>query len=261
MKAALIQLNIAWHDRQQNFERAEFFARRAATDKCDIVILPEMFNTGFSMDLPAIADEGIGETTSVLSDIAKNNNINLIAGFPMKSPVEEKSRNIAVVFDRAGMLSATYTKMHLFCIAEEGKYYIEGENVTTFVIDGMPASVFICCDLRFPEVFRRVSKQVKMIFVIANWPSSRSDHWKTLLKARAIENQYFLIGVNRTGCDGNKIHYPGLSSIIDPTGNVLCQGDEVDEYLVCDFDPFEVDKVRIEYPFLKDMRASLDKEK
>jgi predicted amidohydrolase len=126
MKAALIQLDIAWQDRRLNYEKAALFAMRAATDNCDLIVLPEMFNTGFSMDLAAVADEGIGETTSILSDIAKKNSINLIAGFPMKSPAEEKGRNIAVIYDRTGMLSATYTKMHPFCLAEEEKYYMAG---------------------------------------------------------------------------------------------------------------------------------------
>ena len=261
MKAALIQLDIAWQDRRRNYEKAALFAGRAAADNCDLIVFPEMFNTGFSMDLAAVADEGIGETTSILSDIARKNNINLIAGFPMKSPAEEKGRNIAVVYDRTGMLVATYTKMHPFCLADEGKYYIAGENITTFDIDGMPSSVFICYDLRFPEVFRKVAKQVKAIFVIANWPASRRDHWETLLKARAIEDQFFVIGVNRTGMDGNGIVYSGASHVVGPLGQVICHGTDTDEYVVCEFNPSEVDNVRAEYPFLKDIRDCSDKEK
>jgi omega-amidase len=261
MKAALIQLDIAWQDRRLNYEKAALFAMRAATDNCDLIVLPEMFNTGFSMDLPAVADEGIGETTSILSDIAKKNSINLIAGFPMKSPAEEKGRNIAVIYDRTGMLSATYTKMHPFCLAEEEKYYMAGESVTIFNIDGMPSSVFICYDLRFPEIFRKIANQVKAIFVISNWPASRVDHWETLLAARAIENQCFVFGVNRTGTDGNGIIYSGASRVVDPLGQVICQGNDTDEYVVCEFDPSVVDNVRAEYPFLKDMRCGNDKEK
>jgi omega-amidase len=255
MKAALIQLDIAWQDRHRNYEKAGFYAKRAAEERCDLVVFPEMFNTGFSMDLAAVADEGIGETTSILSDIAKRNNINLIAGFPMKSQAEEKGRNIAVVYDRTGMLAATYTKMHPFALAGEDKYYLAGESVTTFDIDGMTSSVFICYDLRFPEVFRQIAKKVKTIFVIANWPASREDHWETLLKARAIENQCFVIGVNRTGTDGNGIIYSGASRVVDPLGQVICQGNGTDEYVVCEFDPSEVDKIRTAYPFLKDSRS------
>jgi len=260
VKAALIQLNIAWEDRQRNYKKAESFAKKAAEDSCDIIVLPEMFNTGFSMNLAAVSDEGIGETTSVLSEIAKKNNINLIAGFPIKTPAEEKGRNMAVTYDRKGMLLAAYTKMHSFCLAEEQKYYISGDNVTTFDIDGVPSSMFICYDLRFPEVFRKVAKRVQSIFVIASWPSERIDHWHALLKARAIENQCFMIGVNRTGIDGNGIGYCGSSCVIDPMGSFICSGDKSDEYIVCNFDPARVNEVRSRFPFLKDMRLYNDKE-
>lgn len=254
MKAALIQLDIAWQDRQRNYDKAASYAQRASEEKCDIIIFPEMFNTGFSMDLSIVSDEGIGEATSILSDIAKQNSINLIAGFPMKSPAEEKGRNLAVVYDRSGMLAATYTKMHPFSPADENKYYLAGENVATFVIDGIPSGIFICYDLRFPEVFRMVARQVKAIFVIANWPGSRKDHWDALLKARAIENQCFVIGVNRTGTDGNGIFYAGGSGIIDPMGKVVRTGGDKEEYVVAEFDAGEVDRVRNDYPFLKDIR-------
>ncbi len=260
MKAALIQLNIVWEDRQRNYEKAESFAKMAAGDSCDLIVLPEMFNTGFSMDLATTPDEGIGATTSALSEIARKNNINLIAGFPIKAPGEDKGRNMAVAYDRKGMLMATYTKMHPFCLADEQKYYIAGDNVTTFDIDGVPSSIFICYDLRFPEVFRKVAKRVQAIFVIANWPSERVEHWNALLKARAIENQCFLIGVNRTGIDGNGICYSGSSCIIDPMGSFICSGGESDEYIVCVFDPGRVNEVRSKFPFLKDMRLDDDKE-
>jgi predicted amidohydrolase len=258
VKAALIQLNTAWEDRQRNYEKAGFFAKKAAGESCDLIVFPEMFNTGFSMNLAAIADEGIGETTSALSEIAEKNNINLIAGFPIKAPGEDKGRNMAVAYDRKGMLRATYAKMHPFCLADEEKYYIAGDNVTTFDIDGIPSSIFICYDLRFPEVFRKVAKQVHAIFVIANWPSERVEHWNALLKARAIENQCFMIGVNRTGIDGNGICYSGSSCVIDPIGNFICSGSESDEYLVCEFDPARVNEVRSQFPFLKDMRLCDD---
>jgi omega-amidase len=260
VKAALSQINTAWEDRRKNYEKAYTFAKKAADDKCDLIVFPEMFNTGFSMNLSAIADEDIGETTSLLSGIAKNNNINLIAGFPIKSPAEDKGRNMAVVYDRKGMLVATYTKMHPFCLAGEEKHYVAGDSVTVVDIDGMPSSVFICYDLRFPEIFRRVAKKVKAIFVIANWPALRDDHWEALLKARAIENQCFMIGVNRTGTDANGISYSGSSCIFGPMGELACSANETDEYIVCDFDPAKVDEVRTQYPFLRDMRFPDDKE-
>ncbi|MCL4490792.1 MAG: carbon-nitrogen family hydrolase [Nitrospirae bacterium] len=254
MKAALIQLNTAWESKKANFERADFFVKKAAEEECTVIVFPEMFSTGFSMNIHTVAEEGYGETASLLAGLAKKNNINIIAGFPIKAPGAEKARNMAAVFNRRGLPHATYTKIHPFSYAGEDKYYIAGTDTVVFDIDGMPSSVFICYDLRFPEVFRKVAGEAHAIFVIANWPSERKGHWETLLKARAIENECFIIGVNRTGTDGNGIHYPGASCVIGPAGNVIWSGNETDEFTTCEFDPDEVDRIRSQFPFLDDMK-------
>lgn len=254
MKIALIQLNIAWESKETNYKRAESFAKKAAEEKCDVIVFPEMFNTGFSMNVPAIAEDENGQTNSVLSEIAKRYGLYLIAGFPVKEHDKEKGRNIAVVYDRRGIRIAAYTKIHPFSFSGEDKYYIAGNDTVIFDIDGIPSSIFICYDLRFPEVFRKVAKNVQAIFVIANWPSSRKDHWEILLKARAIENQCFVIGVNRTGTDGNGIHYSGASHIFDPSGNGILFGNDKEEFLSGEINPSEVAEVRSKFPFLKDMR-------
>lgn len=254
MKIALIQLNTAWESKKTNIERAEFFVENAAKEKCDAAVLPEMFSTGFSMNISSIAEEGYGETASALSGMAKRYGINLIAGFPIKSPAEDKARNLAAVYDRKGFLNAVYTKIHPFSYADEDKYYAAGANTSVFKMDGTPCSVFICYDLRFPEVFRSIAKEVQAVFVIANWPSSRKEHWDVLLRARAIENQCFVIGANRTGTDGNGVHYPGASAVIGPSGNVICTGNDTEEFLSVEINPGEAAEVRSKYPFLKDMR-------
>jgi predicted amidohydrolase len=171
----------------------------------------------------------------------------------VKEHDKEKGRNIAVVYDRRGIRIAAYTKIHPFSFSGEDKYYIAGNDTVIFDIDGIPSSIFICYDLRFPEVFRKVAKNVQAIFVIANWPSSRKDHWEILLKARAIENQCFVIGVNRTGTDGNG-HYSGASHIFDPSGNGILFGNDKEEFLSGEINPSEVVEVRSKFPFLKDMR-------
>lgn len=254
MKIALIQLDIAWESKKPNYEKAEFFAGKAAEEQCDVVVFPEMFNTGFSMNISKIAEDEDGETASVLSEIARKYGIYIIAGFPVKASGEEKGRNMAVAYDRKGIVAAKYTKIHPFSFSNEDKYYMAGSNTVIFNIDGIPCSIFICYDLRFPEVFRRVVKEVQAIFVIANWPTSRREQWETLLKARAIENQCFMIGVNRTGTDGNGIHYPGASHIFDPSGNDILCGGEKKEFLTGEINPAEVVEVRSKFPFLKDMR-------
>jgi len=254
MKIALIQMNIAWESKKANFVRAEKFIEKAARESCDIIVFPEMFNTGFSMNISAIGESEKGETFRTLSALAKKYGLNVIAGFAAKGPGRKKAKNLAVVLDRSGSCIATYTKMYPFSFAHEDEYFSAGNTRVIFHIEGVPASVFICYDLRFPEIFRDVSREVKMVFVLANWPGSRKDHWETLLKARAIENQCFVIGVNRTGKDGNGISYPGASHIFDPLGRDICAGDSKEQFIACEIDPETVIKIRSQFPFLKDMR-------
>ena len=255
MKMALIQMDIAWESKKANYAKAENYFRRAARESCDIIVFPEMFNTGFSMDISAIAEDERGETSQVLSVLAKKYGLNVIAGFAAKKPGRKKLRNLAVAIDRKGSAIATYAKMHPFSLAKEDKYFSAGNTRVIFHIEGMPASVFICYDLRFPEIFRDIARGVQAIFVLANWPGSRKDHWETLLKARAIENQCFVIGVNRTGKDGNGIRYPGASHVYDPMGNDICSGGPKVQFIACEIDPETVTKVRSQFPFLEDIRS------
>ena len=254
MKIALIQMDIAWESKKVNYARAENFFRRAARESCDIIVFPEMFNTGFSMNISAIAEDETGETSQVLSELAKKYGLNVIAGFAAKTQGRKKLRNLAVAFDRKGAVIATYAKMHPFSFAKEDKYFSSGNTRVIFHIGEVPASVFICYDLRFPEIFRDIARGVQAIFILANWPGSRRDHWETLLKARAIENQCFVIGVNRTGNDGNGIRYAGASHVFDPMGNDICSGGSKEQFIACEIDPETVTKVRSLLPFLEDMR-------
>lgn len=247
-------MNIQWEDKKENYKRAGTFIQNASEHGCNIVVLPEMFNTGFSMNIFRIGEPENGETASFLSQMAKEYRINIIAGFPIWEMNNEKGRNIAVVYDTEGNVIATFTKLHPFSFAKEDQYYIAGNDIVTFTVDGMLSSIFICYDLRFPEVFRKVTKKVQAIFVIANWPTSRKDHWEALLRARAIENQCFIIGVNRTGADGNGIHYPGASRIYDPLGNNICAGTETEEMIIGEFNPRDADEVRSRFGFLQDIR-------
>jgi len=254
MKIALIQMDIEWESKQENYKNAERFIKLASDEGCDIIVFPEMFNTGFSMNVASIAEDEHGETSSALSRMAKKYNINIIAGYVVKVLGEKKGKNIAVAYNRAGQSIAKYAKLHPFSFAGEDQYYIPGRDTVLFDIEGIKASIFICYDLRFPEVFRRVARDVQVIFVLANWPSERKEHWLALLKARAIENQCFIIGVNRIGEDGNGILYPGLSVIFGPAGNELCRGGNNVEFMVCEINAQETLKVRAKFPFLQDMR-------
>ncbi len=139
-------------------------------------------------------------------------------------------------------------------MAGEHEHYEAGAGPVLFRLDGVPASVFICYDLRFPEAMRAVAREVNAVFVIANWPSERVDHWRALLKARAIENQFFVVGVNRAGTDANGIDYPGASGVFGPDGQEICTGSATNELLICEFVPQESERIRSDLPFLDDMR-------
>ena len=129
-----------------------------------------------------------------------------------------------------------------------------GNEQVVFEVDGIKSSIFICYDLRFPELFRKVAKDINVIFVIANWPEVRQPHWESLLQARAIENQCFIVGVNRIGKDGNDLIYGGGSNVFSPLGENLSRGGKNQEYIVTDLDTAEVGAVRERFPFLQDMK-------
>lgn len=255
MKIALIQMNMDWENKKTNLLKTEKFFRKAARECCDILVLPEMFNTGFSMNTPVTAENETGETFQFLSGLAKGCAVNVIAGLAIKPTGRNKATNQAVVIGRNGSLIARYTKIHPFSPAGENIHFSAGTKQVVFKIEDISAAVFICYDLRFPEIFRAIAKSVHLIFVVANWPASRKDHWETLLKARAIENQCFIIGVNRTGKDGNGIRYPGASHVFDPFGNDICAGNSKEQFIACEIDPGMVTEVRSRFPFLADMRC------
>lgn len=254
MKAALIQLEIVWENRQRNYDRAEQFIRQAAQNACDLVVLPEMFATGFSMKIEGIAEQPDGETSAFLSAAANAHHINIIGGFALKNPHEAIARNVAAVYARDGKQVALFTKLHPFSLTQEERFFMPGERPVIFHLDGIPASVFVCYDLRFPEAFRSVAAQVQMMAVIANWPASRQMHWERLLLARAIENQCFVIGVNRIGADGSGLRHSGGSLVFDPFGNPVTLRQESEELLFAEFSLEDVQKIRSKFPFLQDIR-------
>lgn len=249
MKIAIAQLNILWENKEENFKKVERLAQKAKC--CDILVLPEMFNTGFSMNTSLSEIRG-GKTEKFLSNLASSLNINIVAGYSLK--YYNKAKNISAVFSRDGRLITTYVKIHPFSLLEEDKYFTSGKSPVVFKIDETPCSVFICYDLRFPEVFRKVADRVSVIFVIANWPSLRDEHWQTLLKARAIENQCFVVGVNRVGVDGNGITYSGHSSVYDPWGESVMIADKKESLNICYLPIEKVSEIRVKYPFLKDRK-------
>ena len=235
MKALAIQIDIAWENKDANFELAEQAIDQAGPLPGDLIVLPEMFATGFSMDVARIAEGPEGPTRRFCVRAARDRQVFLVAG--LVAPAGDgRGRNVAVVYGPDGRLITSYAKLHPFSYAGETDFYEPGDSLVTAAIGRWLACPLICYDLRFPEPFRIAARRgAELFIIIANWPAERAEHWRALLVARAIENQACVIGVNRIGSDPNHA-YAGGSLIVDHQGRVLAEADANAPFVQADID-------------------------
>jgi omega-amidase len=251
LAVALGEYDIGFEDPATSIARAGELVARARAAGARLVVLPETSTTGFTMDSSRWAEEMGGPDSTKLKSIARINGVWLVAGRAVRMP-DGAARNVAMVINPEGELVGAYRKQRLFAFGGEDKAYAPGDGPIMVTIDGVRVCPFICYDLRFPELFRAVAKRVDLFLVIANWPAARRAHWDVLLRARAIENQAFVVGVNRTG-EGGGLSYDGGSAAWSPWGEPLAATSS--EPAIVHVDPSEVVRVRTKYPFLDDMRA------
>ncbi len=248
-----VQLDIQWENKAANFARVRELIAGAAPPSGSLVVLPEMFATGFSMDARSIAEYPGGATEKYFADLAHGFSIYILGGMVTPSG-DGRGTNEAVAFSPDGSLVARYAKIHPFSFSGENKYYAAGEEISLFDWQGFRVAPFICYDLRFPEIFRAaVKKGANLFVVIANWPAAREEHWLALLRARAIENQAYILGVNRCG-DDPKLHYSGRSQIIDPRGEIIADGGHNEGVISAELDLAALEKYRADFPALADMK-------
>ena len=247
-------MDIAWEQPAENFRRAEVMTKEAVDEGARLVVLPEMFDTGFSMNAELVSGFA-EETRGFLSDLSARHAAFILAGFA--EPGDPKPANVASIFDPTGREVLKYRKIHPFSLAGEEKHFMAGESVETVEVEGVWVTPLICYDLRFPEAFRVVAANTDLFCVIANWPRSRRLHWSALLKARAIENQAFVLGVNRAGT-GDGLEYSGDSVLLHPMGTELATV-EAGSTGCCagDVDATEVTRIRKEFSFLRDRRPEI----
>jgi len=250
-----LQPDIAWENKGVNFEKARRLLGQAAPDKGSLVVLPEMFATGFSMNMEQVAESYGGDTEEFLAGIAREYGVCVIAGAAMRDR-HGNVRNKALVFSPAGELLGFYAKMRPFTPGGEADRCIPGERPLVFEFRGWKISPFICYDLRFPELFGEAvaARQPELFVIIANWPAKRGAHWLRLLPARAIENQAYAVGVNRVGKDPF-YEYSGRSLILDPHGEVLADAGEREGYARAFLNLESLRKYREGLPFLKDQKG------
>jgi predicted amidohydrolase len=217
MKIAICQTKIIWEEKQQNRAIARTYIRQAKESNADVVFFPEMSFTGFSMNIEKTAEDDFF-TLQALKEDAHQYNLALGAGWVKKNGTKAENHYSVVGTNHETILE--YTQIHSFSYASEDPFFIGGDQIHHGEIEGMRFAVFICCDLRFPELFRLIDPLTSLVVIPANWPHSSSSHWCKLLQARAIENQIFIAGVNCTGDIGGQ-YYSGNSCIIDPNGEIV----------------------------------------
>ncbi len=250
IKAAAVQHDIVWEDPAANFERVSPLIAEAADQGSGLVVLSEMWSTGFSMESQRIAEAPDGPTTTFMLERAARHDVWVAGSVPISRPGEGLPTNTLVMASPDGT-SHTYDKIHPFSMAGEHEHYSAGSGSTTVEIEGVRFTPFVCYDLRFADLFWESAADTDCYIVPANWPESRCWHWISLLRARAIENQAYVIGVNRVGVAG-RLTYSGDTRIIDPMGEETMARAGEEQIVYADIDPEMVLRTRRDFPFMVD---------
>jgi predicted amidohydrolase len=256
MRVAAIQHDVVWEDAAATFEHVAPLVAYAADQGARLALLTEMYATGFSMATERIAEPDDGPSTEFLVAQAARHDV-WVGGSIPTSPVGTAGGRPANTFTLAAPDGTVhrYRKLHPFTHSGEHERYDAGDRHATVDVEGVRCSLFVCYDLRFADEFWALAEQTDCYLVPANWPAARRGHWRTLLRARAIENQAYVVGVNRVG-EGGGLRYVGDSAVVGPFGEELADGADVGEaVLLADVDPAHVADVRARYPFLQDRRS------
>ncbi|MBI2418473.1 MAG: hypothetical protein HYV28_11360 [Ignavibacteriales bacterium] len=245
----LVQYSPLWEDKQANKDKLLLIT--GLMDKpVDILVFPEMTLTGFSMKPEKFAENANGETFDFFAKMAIRKTCSVIYGYICKE--NGNYYNVLTWVDETGTVLSSYRKIHLFSFAGENLHYTKGSGVVIQEHKGLRFGLSICFDLRFPELYRTYAQNKTDVLVnIANWPVSRAMHWNTLLRARAIENQSYVLAVNRTGNDPF-VQYPGDSTLIDPLGNIAAHSNQADTIVNALIEKDTIVTTREKFPFLNE---------
>ena len=254
MLVAALQLDIAWEDPRRSLAGAGALVAAAAAAGARLVALPELFATGFSMD----AEKVVAATPLVadaVAGLARRHRVFILAGWA--APAGGRPLNVAVLVGPDGAERGRYAKIHPFGLAGEGRAYGAGDELVTLAVDDLRVTPLICYDLRFPELFRAAAEATDLFVVLANWPERRAPAWRTLLRARAIDGQAWLLGVNRVGEDGHGVAHRGDSSLVAPDGAVVGALAGEEGLVLGEVDGDTVRQHRARFGFLADRRPEV----
>lgn len=258
MKVSIVQMAVKYKNIEENYLK---FKKLIDKTEGDVIVFPETWTTGFfpKENLYKYADLDGERLKEFVSKISKEKNTNVIAGSIVNKIEDNEIFNTSFIFNRKGGNIASYSKTHLFSPMDEDKYFKKGNEIVTFLLDGVLCGIIICYDIRFLELTRILAlKGIEILFVVAQWPIERIEHWKLLNRVRAIENQIFVVGVNACGMVEN-IKFGGNSIIVDPWGKVLCQLGEDEEVLTIDLNLDELKEIREKINIYRDRRPELYK--
>lgn len=246
LKLSILQYDIAWENKDANFASVERLL--SSSEKSDIVVLPEMFSTGFSMNSELLAEENSGETINKIKYLSKKHDTSICGSFIAKDGGTFFNRGFFVTPDHEYF----YDKRHLFRMGSEAKHFSAGDKRLIVSFRGFNICLLVCYDLRFPVWTRNVNNEYDLLIYVANWPQPRAATWYALLVARAIENQCYVCGVNRIGKDGMALNYIGDSSVIDFKGMPIVQVGNEEKALTTDLSKESLIKFREKFPVWKD---------
>lgn len=249
LRVALVQTDIVWEDKEQNRARCAAVLERLA-GHCDLMVLPEMFTTGFSMRAEALAEPVSGPTVEALTSWARQYNLAVAGSFMARESEVCYNRGFLVTPDGTPHY---YDKRHLFRMGEEGRHFAAGDHKLVVNYRGWNIALQVCYDLRFPVWCRNVNNEYDLMLVVANWPQSRAYAWRSLLVARAIENAAYVCGVNRTGNDATAMVYRGDTMAVGVKGEILAEAEPfAEQVLEVELDLSKVRRFREKFPVWKD---------
>jgi predicted amidohydrolase len=253
MRIGVVQHDIVWEDRDANYARLAPQVARAAAAGAELVLLSETFSTGFSMT-PGIGEPEDGPSAGFLRAQAAEHGVWVAGSCPEIAPGEELPYNSLVLAGPDGTVHR-YRKLHPFTHGGEAERYLGGDAPVGLEIGGLRITPFICYDLRFADVFWAAAETTDVYLVTANWPATRRHHWTTLLRARAIENQAYVVACNRVGTGGDGIEHAGDSQVVSPMGELLATAAGGETLVLADVDAAEVAATRKRFQFLADRRG------
>ena len=249
LKITIFQAYLFWENVDKNLQNINLKLSSGVREKTDLIVLPEMFNTGFTMKAEEMAEEMNGKTMQWLNKTAISYDCVVTGSLIIKENGNYYNRMIWMKPDGEYQY---YDKHHLFSMADENKTFTAGNEQLIVELKGWKIRLAICYDLRFPVWLRNKSAAYDILLLVASWPDKRSSHWRTLIHARAVENQSYVIGVNRVGHDGNQVYHSGHSMCIDPYGNTVYYKPEDEDLYTFSINYPDLEKIRRQFPFLKD---------